>query len=756
MRYLIPAMLAGVFLAGSAASVSAEGVAIPQDPERLEQRWRDMLAWNRRTLGGEYEKVGKKNPRWDGHAREALDAAARVFSHVLEPYTDWVHVYNAADTAIMFGCDDPLILYLYARSSQGPSVRGQLELDRRYTAAAKAMQGSAYPPFRRIVSLYKAAEVKLTRANNSEADRRDAESLIAAALDLLPKSMAEDQYTVDVESCRNDCVWAAIEVHEKLTNDRKSAFDRVDAVLAKSPSLRVLRLKVKGAFFKEYAWVARGRGYADTVSKENWRKFDDRLTVARKALEEAWDLRPGDFQTANEMLWVELGQSHGRAEMEKWFERAMKAEGNNSLACSTKLEWLAPRWYGTREEMLAFGRACRDTKNWRAGITLLVADAHYNVRLELPTEGAKNEYMRRTDVWEDIATVYTEYLKKNYTDHSARSRFAMLCYLCGRYSVSHRQFLLLGDNLCWDWHYSEKVVKDTRNFVVKYADEPAKEVAAKGKIANTAAKNSTAKGKSPDQPPKNSTAKARAAPPPAEAVRTREFAAQNCRFTLPDKNWFWTEVPADGMFCTAENARGFVLMLGAVRPGNARARLPEFKSAAEYEKGLYEAGKGEVTKRGGHFLTFNGLRCYQAESLLKDGRTSACRAFIADGQLFELVVIGSKEPVEQDPDFERIMSGFAFMNPPAQAGTGGGGVDQTNVSYRLGQLAGWALIGLLVAFVARAFTRKKKPPVRRNNIDDDRAFAVALGESVPAPKPIPPLTPTNSTGEQQGRIKAKE
>src|SRR5262249_44891686 len=119
MRYMITAMLTALFLVVSAARLSAEGPVIPQDPERQEQGMRDMLAWNRRTLGGAYEKVGKKDPRWDTRAREALDLAARVFSHSLEPNTDWIHVYNAADQAILFGCDDPLILYLHARSSFG-------------------------------------------------------------------------------------------------------------------------------------------------------------------------------------------------------------------------------------------------------------------------------------------------------------------------------------------------------------------------------------------------------------------------------------------------------------------------------------------------------------------------------------------------------------------------------------------------------------------------------------------------------------
>ena len=209
MRYLISAMLAGLFLAVPAATLSAE---IPQDPERQEQRRRDMLAWNRRTLGDAYEKVGKKDPRWDDRARKTLDLAARVFSNVLEPDTDWVHVHNAADQAILFGCDDPLILYLHARASFGLCDPGPKELDRRYSGAAKAMEGSNYPPFRRCVALYKAAQQKLAKANPVQTDRQEAERLIATALDLLPKERRGGRTSRGFEEQQPCAAWAAIGV----------------------------------------------------------------------------------------------------------------------------------------------------------------------------------------------------------------------------------------------------------------------------------------------------------------------------------------------------------------------------------------------------------------------------------------------------------------------------------------------------------------------------------------------------------------
>src|SRR5262249_52957909 len=58
----------------SSTSHAGESVAprIPQDPVAQQKRFSDMLEWNRQSFAGAYEKVGKKDPRWDKFAREAL------------------------------------------------------------------------------------------------------------------------------------------------------------------------------------------------------------------------------------------------------------------------------------------------------------------------------------------------------------------------------------------------------------------------------------------------------------------------------------------------------------------------------------------------------------------------------------------------------------------------------------------------------------------------------------------------------------
>jgi hypothetical protein len=238
-------------------------------------------------------------------------------------------------------------------------------------------------------------------------------------------------------------------VYRSLGDDYPAAFDRVDARLAKVPGIEALRLTIKGNFLLQWGGEARTTAFASHVTEAQFRTYEARLRKARAALEAAWEAQPGAPHVADLMLAVEKGIGGGdRAAMETWFERAMTADGNDQEACWQKLDWLDPKWYGgeTADEMLAFGKACRATKNWQTGITLLAADAHY--RYVITLEPAKqSRYLGAPEVWSEIKSVYDEYLEHYPSDDVQRSKYAMLAYTAAQYPEAHAQFQALGDRL---------------------------------------------------------------------------------------------------------------------------------------------------------------------------------------------------------------------------------------------------------------------------------------------------------------------
>ena len=481
--------LALVIGLGLLASAFADA-PIPQDAAKLEAWSRERLEWNTRSLRGVYDKVGKKDARWDAPAREALDLAARVFSEQVDPVTTLIDVHAPARKAVAAGCDDPMVLYLYARSSVGPGAPDAEEYARRMQAAADAMSGCGYSPFRRAVAAMKAAELRAWKADITPEGRREVERSVDAALDLLPACAAEDARFED----RYNLVNSAIATYRKLGGDYKAAFDRVDARLAKFPGIEALRLAVRGNFQLQWGWEARTTAFAAGVTEEQFRIFEARLREAREALEGAWKANPGEPHVADLMLVVEKGIGGGdREAMETWFARAMTADGNDQDACWSKLDWLDPKWYGgdTPDAMIAFGKACLATKNWRSGITLLAADAHFRLSSRLDaTERAK--YLRSPEVWSEIQSAYDEYLAHYPANDVARSKYATLCYLAARYPDADAQFRALGDRLTtWPTfpNYTLATLKEFRDFAAKVvANQPITKKGVPASKADTPAK----------------------------------------------------------------------------------------------------------------------------------------------------------------------------------------------------------------------------------------------------------------------------
>jgi hypothetical protein len=434
--------------ASVAATTAAVGAAapIPQDAVAIEKRRRDWLAWNRQTLEGAYDQVGKKDARWDEPARKTMDLAARMFSGGVDPDVTWSDVYTSARAAVDAGCDDPMLSYLFGRSSVGPNDPGKEESIRRARDAARALAGSRYPAVRRAIALQISGSHALSASDPGDEVRKEAERDFDAACALLEESAASDGRGEFWEENWLNTLLELTKGYRALGGPAEAAYERVDAGLSRAADAKVLRLLFRGAFWIQYGWEARTNAVAAAVPAGGFEKFGERLAVAREAMNQAWQLRPGLGTAARTLLEIDKGVGGDRATMELWFDRAMKSNGDDRVACRSRLDWLDPKWHGSAEEMLAFGRACRDTKNWRAGITLLVADAHWRIAAALGgTEQVK--YMRLPEVWADIEPVYDEYLKHHPRDDVARSKFATLCYLGGHYREAEAQYVALGDRL---------------------------------------------------------------------------------------------------------------------------------------------------------------------------------------------------------------------------------------------------------------------------------------------------------------------
>jgi hypothetical protein len=132
--------------------------------------------------------------------------------------------------------------------------------------------------------------------------------------------------------------------------------------------------------------------------------------------------------------------------MEKWFGRALAADPDNFDACIVKLRFLLPRWHGSHEEMVAFGRECLAGQNWAGNLPYVLARAHSDVAREMMDP---QQYLAQPQVWDDIRSVHEGYLKVFPDAPRAawhRNRLAKWACDCGQWDAAWEAFSRIGDN----------------------------------------------------------------------------------------------------------------------------------------------------------------------------------------------------------------------------------------------------------------------------------------------------------------------
>jgi hypothetical protein len=203
-----------------------------------------------------------------------------------------------------------------------------------------------------------------------------------------------------------------------------------------------VKLALDGAYFINAAWIARGSGFANTVTADGWRLFAARLSDARGVLEAAYQKYPNEEPICRLMMTVVLGQETGRPEMEKWFQRAIAADPHSYAAYRSKAWFLQPRWYGSLDDLLAFGQDCVKTQDWEHRIPMV-----FTYAIATADEQDHDVYTR-DEVWVPIEKTYRDFLARYPDSIHYRTLFAKHAYDGDHRDVAIEQFKILGDN--WD------------------------------------------------------------------------------------------------------------------------------------------------------------------------------------------------------------------------------------------------------------------------------------------------------------------
>jgi hypothetical protein len=430
---------------GRASPHENEGSNTPAAPSQRESNARKLqaqryrLEWNRKTLVGDYERFGRRNPKWDVSAKLALESFAQFRSaSEQELQTLQRGLVEKVKAAVADGCDDPLIRYCHVRYILSAGRTNLTECVPDFRPIADALLSD---PRRAVIRKYYAAMRGTDMSDLHPLPRQPADRQMMAKARQCLLELVKDKDTPPGELYEAWDLW--LHSISEDNSEHYMPFRSAERMLVTNWPSEACFYLLKGRVELDWAWKARGGDYAHTVSAREWQLFSNRLVVVEQALDKAWELDSTDARIPSLMITLELGQGRGRERMERWFSRAMALNTNYYEACCSKLNYLQPKWYGSPRDSFEFAWECVRSEKWGGRVPLIMLQAHEWATENLePSQAAS--YWKKPEVWQDVKAAFEKFARINPQVTSWHNGYARYAYRAEQWADLNRELKLLG------------------------------------------------------------------------------------------------------------------------------------------------------------------------------------------------------------------------------------------------------------------------------------------------------------------------
>ena len=213
-------------------------------------------------------------------------------------------------------------------------------------------------------------------------------------------------------------------------------------------------------YFINWAWDARGGGYADSVSQKAWETFFQRLTQAYTLLEEAIELNPNHPEPYS--LLIMMAKAYPSIDIYEIIVKFNEVSRENFAGQQIIINGLSERWSGEEGEAIKYTyEFCKDAPIG-SSFYGLIADAHIERWLDFGEKRleAKNYFLKDT-IKQNIFDAYKEsFPNEKFRDDIvslyALNSFAFCFYLakCDK-EVEKILFFLKGRSSQYPWEFSD-------------------------------------------------------------------------------------------------------------------------------------------------------------------------------------------------------------------------------------------------------------------------------------------------------------
>lgn len=234
--------------------------------------------------------------------------------------------------------------------------------------------------------------------------------------------------------------------------------DWIGDVVAAEPH-STLPLLVQGCHAVYWAWEARGAARAADTSEEQFRAFRRRLRLAEDCLDEVVARDPDDTTAWTFLVTSARGRQVDREEAMHRFTQVVRRHPTHQIAHQQMLQFLCRKWFGSHEEMFDFARTAAKSAPGGSLLPELIAVAHIEYWLDLPSE-QKDPYIMSPQVRAELRAAAEQSIWHPAYRHrpgwpSKFNTFALAFSFAEDYPAAAAVFDVIGDNVTeWPWYYS--------------------------------------------------------------------------------------------------------------------------------------------------------------------------------------------------------------------------------------------------------------------------------------------------------------
>jgi len=235
--------------------------------------------------------------------------------------------------------------------------------------------------------------------------------------------------------------YGALDPPGQTDQDSTEHIAHLEHWIAQRPNSITARVALATALTR-WAWVARGHDYADTVTPEGGRLFDERMKEAQTVLDGAKKLSVMCPQWYSTMMEVALAQGGERGRMRQLLDDGIRFEPGYYYLYIQYANYLLPRWYGQDGEASRFARDSADAAGGNAGDIVYFQIAA--VLISIPNDDFPVHEMD----WQRLQRGYQALLSQYGQTGYLENKLAFMAWKFQDSAVARQQFALIGD----DWN----------------------------------------------------------------------------------------------------------------------------------------------------------------------------------------------------------------------------------------------------------------------------------------------------------------